>query len=241
MSTWLELRQEVLGMLDVKLDVSAASSIRTLVDIKLKRQRDYLYSLRQPRKQLVYSAAVTVDVDTVAIKCTGSGAAGYPSFGLTDMLEPRVLTINGEKWDPMDWETWIQSNNATAGNQRPRRTWTIDYQDWIYLTSVPSGTDTWDAVLHYYKNPITIADGETPEIPPEHITALVMGVVIQFPNLFQGEERAALLPIYVRQYEEAMKAFKRSRFVKNLNGQWRPSVIRKGNRSSTFWGNGETS
>lgn len=240
MATWKDLREEVLGMLDVKVSASTASDIRNLVDIKLERLRDKLYSLRRPRSLLVYTDPETVDSSTVAIKITGTAAAGYPSFDLSDFDEVFTLAIEGEDWQFVPWEAWIRSNNAVGGNQRPRRSWTIDYQNYLYLSSVPEGSDTWEAVLHYYKTPATITDLGTPEIGKRHESLLVVGVAVQFPNLFQGEERTIIFQSLMSQEGRLMKDFMRERPARKSDAVWRPRIIRK-NVTSTVWGNGETS
>lgn len=241
MSTWLELEEEILTMLDVDKDVSTSSDIRALVKIKLKRVRDRLYLMRPPYSLLVSASAATVSSTTTYISITGATSGANPGLSLTDFWRPFTVTIDGEDFEFVDWPVWVRQNNAVAGDQRLNKSFTINYENKITLSTYPVGSVTWSAVLHYLKQPATIIDAGTPEIGQEHEELLVLGVALQFPNLFQGEERTALYASIKADYNEHFRDFRRDTYrVLKKNMRLRPAV-RKSTRSSVVWGSGETS
>jgi hypothetical protein len=245
MSTWQEIREEILVMLDVKKEATTSSDIRSLVDVKLKRVRDRLYNLKFPRSLLVSSSDVTVDSTTLAIKLTGSPSAGYPSFQLSNFLKLFGLTIRvsteteGEDLEFVEWPTWIRSKSTVGGDQRPDRSFTLDYQDYFYLWDVPSSGESWLARLHYYKTPATITDGGTPEIGSPHEELLAVAVAVQFPNLFKSQERLAIYADLRRHYGDLLKDYLRDKTSAKRQSRMRP-FIKKKTEQSVLWGTGET-
>lgn len=240
MSTWAELRQEILIMLDLNSSLTSGD-LHDLIDIKVKRVRDKYYALRPPRSLLVSSSTVTATSDLVAIKTTGSAVGTtYPSFALSNLRKHWTVTVEDEDWDFIPWESWIRAKNARSGNQRPHRSWTIDYQDYIYLADIPTGTETWDVVLHYLKTPTAIADDGEIEIGSEHEELLATAVAVQFPNQFIGEERLLIYQGLISRLKQLESDFLRDYPIGKKGFQFRPRTIRK-SESSVLWGTGETS
>lgn len=240
MSTWAELRQEALTLLDVSASASTSSDIRNAVDFKFKHVRDRLYNIRVPRSLIVPSTnTVTFSSTDIAIQVSGAPIADYPSFEITDMRRPLALVVNGEEWEFVSWPVWLKLQHAFTGDQRHPYTWTLDYQNNIYLKTSPTGSETYDVNLHYYKTPATIVDGGTPEIGDEFEELLVLGVVLGFPNYFTSEERLALYAGFKSDFKDQLIEYKRQ--TPTLRSSWRlrPS-LRSKSASSVFWGNGET-
>jgi hypothetical protein len=250
MSTWLELRTEILIMLDIDTGVTTASDLRQLVDLKLNRKRDALYNLRHPPSLLVPSQVVTIDSTLLYIDMlgAGSGLTGLtPGFQITDLWKPFSLLIDNRDWEFVSYETWLrmQLPSRSGGDQREKNTFTIDYQDRIYLNNLPSSgstPDAWDAVLWYYKRPADIVDGGKVEIAPEYEELLTLGVVTQFPNRFSSDERLVLLQAYTQQYNQMMREFLRQKRVGKLSARFRPRGRKFESFSSSInWGTGENS
>lgn len=240
MSTWAELRREALTLLDVHPTASTSSDIRNAVDFKFKHVRDRLYNIRVPRSLIVPSTnTVSFSSTDTAIKVSGSPATNYPSFEITDMRRPLALVIEGEEWEFVSWPVWLKLQHAYTGDQRHPYTWTLDHQNYIYLKTSPTGSETFDVDLHYYQTPATIVDGGTPEIGDEFEELLVLGVVLGFPNFFTSEERLALYAGFKSDFKDLLTEYKRQ--TPTLRSSWRlrPSLRSKGG-SSVFWGNGET-
>lgn len=242
MSTYAELRQEILGVLGASPDSDTDSDIRTLVDVKMKRKRDEMYGLKPPRSLLVYSSTVDVPEDLEYIQITGTTAPTTPSFGISNLLEVFTLTIGAsdstqdeeEDWDFREYTSWIRENSAVSGNQRLPKTFTIDYQNRIFLRNLPGTGETWKARLHYYKQPETIADGVEPEFEPKHEGTYVRGVALEFPNLFRGQDRAAIYAAMLRMYADGIKAYVADQTIIKTNLRLRPAERRKGT-SSVVW------
>lgn len=215
----------------------------------MKRKRDEIYGLKPPKSLLVYSSSVTVPATLSYISITASGSGDTPGWNLSDHWKPFSLAIglstetniqNGEDWEFIEWDSWIRQNSAVDGNQRLARCFTIDYQSRVYLSEFPTGSDTWKAWLHYYKTPTTIADGGTPEIGIDHESLLVSAVVLDFPQLFRGEERASIYASYKMDHDRKMKNWLRDTTVKKVGSRLRPAR-KKTTTSSVVWGTGETS
>jgi hypothetical protein len=246
MSTWLEVRQEILTLLDVDKEASTDDDIRSLVDVRMKRQRDKLIQLRPPFSLLTESDVVDVtnltsfiplganedNDDTPPVSQTG--------FGLTDFWRFFALTIDSRDVPYTPWKSWICGYSMELGNQRDLRTWTLSPADRIYLGWLPStDTETWEAKLHYYKEAATIADGGTCEIVDEHLDTLVLGVVLKFPNLFQGEERTIVFAGLKKDHDTAMRDYLADKGQKGTRKslRMRPAARRRGvDNSYLSWG-----
>ena len=249
MSTWAELRQEILFMLGENPDATTASDIRNTVDIKLKRKRDEIYGLKPPKSLLVYSSSVSVPSTLEYIKIESSGSGDNPGWNITDFWRTFSLVIaldtetdinEAEDWEPTEWDAWVRQNSATQGKQRLATTFTQDYRNYIYLNTLPGTGVTWKAWLHYFKQPATISDGGTPEIGQEHESLIVLAVCLDFPNLFRGDERASIYAAMTRQYKERLADYLRAMTVKKRATRLRPFVKRNAS-PGVFWGTGETS
>lgn len=243
MATWDDLRREILFAIDTTADATVDSDIRQQVDLKLTRKRDEIYGKKPPMSLLVASDAVSVDSTLLDIDITGADVSAiHRGFALDDYWRPFALTIEGEDWEPVEYDTWIRNQSAIGGDQRPRRSWTIDVANHlIYLKSVPTGSETWDAILYYYKQPADVSDDGIPEIGVEHESLLVLAVIAEFQNLFQTDQRAALYQSYLAQLQAARKAYYLQGTFERSNLRLRPYIKRKGMGSSVFWGTGETS
>lgn len=235
-------------MLDVKSSASTSSDIRNAVDLKLTRIRDELYDLKTPSSLLVTSDAIDITEDTVYLQIDGvDDPPEHPSFELTNYRKTFTLLlsndagVNYEDQEPVEYETWIRLQSSALGNQRPKRSFTIDTaNNFIYLKDYPSSGTTWKAKLAYYKTPATIVDGGVPEIGLQHERLIVLAVVTDFPNMFTSEERLSLLASYSKKYDEALKKYLRDNFTGKKSSRMRPAMRRRSERS-TFWGTGETS
>jgi hypothetical protein len=243
MSTWAQLRQEILFALDTNVDASTSSDIRNQVDLKLTRKRDEIYGKKPPKSLFVASAAVTITSAALDIGITAVAAAPiHPSFALSNYWRPFALTIEGEDWEPVEYDTWIRNKSAIVGDQRPRRSWTIDVaNNLIYLKSVPSGSESWSGVLYYFKLPAAIVDGGIPEVGVEHESLLVLSVIAEFQDRFTSDQRVALYRSYADQLISARKAYYQAGTFERSNLRLRPYTKRKGIGSSVFWGTGESS
>lgn len=250
MTTWLEIRQEILGMLDVNAEATTDSEVRNQVDRKLARLRDRIYRQKPPPALFVYTDPLTITslADYVAILEPTSG--DNPGFDLTtaEFLRPLGLVISddpsteGEEWDYMEWRGWIRLKNAIAGNQRLSQTFTIDYQGRIHLSQTPATGVEWTAVLHYQKRPDSIPeDGSTEvEIDPGHEGVLIFGVARQFPHFFDGEDRQTAFLSIEKQYQEALKEYLRDRGIAKKDTRFRPAIRTK-RPAAINWGTGESS
>lgn len=239
MSTWQEIRENILTLLDVAPDATIADDIRVAVDLKLKHARDRLYSLRVPDSLLVKSSAITVEDDTVYIKISGAGDGTHPTFALTDFHKIFALKIEDETWTPVRWGSWIMQQSNTAGDQRWRKSYSVDSDRYIYLRTLPGTGQTWSAELHYQKTPATIVDGGTPEIGAEHEELLVCSVVRSFPNRFITEERLSLLAAINSQYRELLSDYKMDSIFGKPDLRYKPHVRDVYERSVINWGDGD--
>ena len=244
MATWDQLRREILFAIDTTADATVDSDIRQQVDLKLTRKRDEIYGKKPPMSLLVNSPTITIGSTLVDISIEGSlGSAIHRGFSLDDYWRPFALTIEGEDWEPVEYDTWIRNQSAIGGDQRPRRSWTIDVANGlIFVRSVPGNTsETWDAILYYYKSPDDIEDDGIPEIGVEHESLIVLSVIAEFQDRFTTEARAALYSSYQGQLLAARKAYYQQGTFERSNLRLRPYIKRKGVGSSVFWGTGETS
>lgn len=246
MTTWADIRQEILGMLDVDVDADTTSDIRNQVDRKLTRFRNWIYRKKPPVDLFVYTSAASIISTTTYLNIEGATVGDNPGWSLTDFLRPLGLVIStdpaveGEEFEFVEWRTWLRLRNAIAGNQRLSQCYTIDYQGHIILSEWPSSGVTWTAILHYQKTPATIVDAGVPEIEEGHEGLLAFGVARQFPNMFDTEERVAIFASIEKQYQEAMKEYLRDRGITKKDSRMRPA-IRTSTTRRAFWGTGETS
>lgn len=250
MSTWSELRQEILFKLGASVSATTNDDTRIVVDLTMKRKRDEIYGICPPRSLLVHAGPVSVPSTLEYIKIYGAtGGATQPSFAITDFGQSYSLVmsestetnfLNAEDWEPIEWDSWIRQNSSVQGNQRLSCTYAQDYRDFLYLRSLPTTGTTWNAWLHYYKTAATISDGGTPEIGAEHECLLVSGVCLEFPQLFRGEERASIYAQMASMYAKRLAAYGRAMASAKRAMRLRP--FKKRSASSTvFWGTGETS
>lgn len=242
MSTWQELREEVLTHLDVRINASTDDDIRNAVDIKMRHVRDRLFNLRIPDALLVPSSTVTLDENTEHIKIVGAAATNQPSFTLTDFRKGYALMITeGADAEPREWSfvrygTWIREQSAIAGDQRYNRSYTIDYQNFIYLKTWPSTGETWTAQLYYMKEPAAITDLGEPEIGKQHEELLVLETVLGFPNRFISEERLALYASIKEDVRQLRSQYMSDSPLGRKNSRMKPFVRKYYRRGDINWG-----
>lgn len=241
MSTWGEIRSDIFVMLDSYSGLTTASDLRNSVDRKLLDFRDWLYRKRAPRSVKRYTSSATVVATTTYIDILGAGSGVNPGLSLsTNYLRHTTLTVEDEEWEFADWETWVALKNSIGGDQRLKQSWTLDYQNYIYLRDYPTGSETWDAVLHYLRYPGAIDFNDSPETGRGFDDLYVKGVIRQFPNLFEGEERLALYGTINNQFEDLLRDYLQETEGVRKQKRLRPSVRRR-RGDSVFWGTGETS
>lgn len=247
MTTWQELRQNALTLLDVKPTATTASDIRVAVDARMVQVRDKFYNMRVPPSLIKTSSSITIDAADEYLVIEGSGDGTHPGFNVLDLRKVFALRIQTTtEGRPLTWTftpymSWIEFQSAIEGDQRSPATYTIDSNNYIYLRDMPSGSDTWTAYLDYYREPDVITDGGIPELDVAHHELFVLEVVIGFPNLFASEERIALYTSLLARREEQMKLFKGdSPVMAKPRARLRLFPVRKV-RSGVFWGNGEAS
>jgi hypothetical protein len=241
MSTWAEIRQDILVALDSKAGLTTASDLRNSVDRKLVQFRDRLYRKRPPPSILYYTDPVTVNANTTYLDILGAGAGDDPGFNLgDDYLRFTTITVEEEDWEFKDFVSWTRLKNSVGGDQRQPQSFTVDYQNYIYLRDYPTGTEEWDVVLHYVFYPGAIVDGDEPEAGRGFDDLFVTGVIRQFPKLFEGEYGIAQLGVFEKIYQESYKHYMTETEGVKKAMRLRPS-IRRPRSSSVFWGTGETS
>lgn len=249
MSTWEELTKDVLFTLGEKRSASVTNEIREQVVRKLTMKRDEVYGLRPPKSLLVYSSYVEIPSTLDYISITASGSGDTPGWNLSNYW--RVFGIamsdgdntdiaNSQDWDFIEWDSWVRSNSAIDGDQRLDATFTVDYQNRVYLSNLPGENQTWNAWIHYYKTPATIADDDTPDIGVEFENVLVLGAALEFPDLFRGEERPGIYAATVKRYDQALTAYLRANTPKRSGSRRRP-FRKRHNYSSVNWGGLRTS
>lgn len=249
MSTWEDLRKDILFALGEKREASATNDIRAQVDRKLQMKRDEVYGLRAPRSLLVYSTSVDIPSTLDYISIDASGSGDTPGWSLTDYWRLYSITMgqsdaetihDGQEWEYVEWDTWIKSASAVEGDQRLSATYTVDYQNRVYLIQLPDGTSTWKAWLNYYKQPAAIVDAGIPEIGVEFENVLTLGTILEFPDLFRGDERAGIYAATARRYDDALKSYLRANTPKRSGSRLRPFRKKRGT-SPLFWGGLQTS
>lgn len=247
MATWAEIRQDILVMLDSKSDLTTSSDLRNSVDRQIVSFRDWLYRKKCPLPLRPYTPEVAITASTEYIDITGAGAGANPGLNLgSDYARLMALSVSdtsgeeGEEWTFTPWPSWIRLKNVTAGDQRFGQSFTIDFQKRIYLHDVPTGSETWYAVLHYEKYPGAIVDVDEPEIDKAFHDIFTTGVVRKYPNLFEGEERVALLAQNEKRFREVLMDYLGDTEGAIKARRLRPAV-RKRRSTSIFWGNGEVS
>ncbi len=246
MTTWLDIRQEILGMLDVNVDATTTSDVRNQVDRKLARFRDWIYRKKPPAVLFVSTSEKSILSTTTYLSILEADSGDNPGWALTDYLRPLGLVLSvesgeeGEEFDFVEWRTWLRLKSSIAGNQRLAYCYTIDYQGRIYLRDYPGAGTTWYATFHYQKTPAAITDVGEPEIELGHESIFVFGVARQFPNFFESDDKTVSLGFVEKQYQELMKEYLRDRGITKKDSRSRPA-IRNRRTGSIFWGTGETS
>lgn len=201
--TYAELKRAALVLLDIHPNSSGDLALQ--VEYQLSRIMDELAVAVLPKELLTLSDSFNITSATTSVDLAAD-------MGITNMLQPFRLvvdeditdTLPGTPWKFRSFEAWITTTDRAV------REWTIDYRDKILLSQWPAAGQTWSVSLYFYKQPAAYAAGGTPELPPGHHHALVLGSVISFPNLFQGE-RESLLVKHQSDYNKAKEALLRHR------------------------------
>lgn len=249
MSTWGDLRKDVLFALGENRAASTTNEIRQQVDRKLEQKRDEIYSLLAPRSLLVYAGPIVITSTFEYASITASGSGDTPGWNATDFWRLYSISVglstttdiaDAQEWEYVEWDSWIRLNSSVEGNQRLPASFTVNYQNRVTLVGAPSGSDTWNAWLNYYKRPATITDGGTPEIGVEFERVLTLGTTLEFPDLFRGEERASIFAATLQMYNEAKKHYVRANTPKTSGLRRRP-FRKNASPSPVFWPGFQTS
>lgn len=236
--TWAEVRREILILLDDDGDASPDDhDIAFAVDRRMARQRSRLFNRRKPLALFRESDEVSIVSTTTQINLTTT-VGDNPGLGITasTFWKPFTFVVQEPEEDEasdyefVDYRSWIRQLSAQIGNQRRVSTFTITPDNEILLVDYPESGITWTGKLWYYERPAEIVDGGTPEIDEEHIDAIILPVVVSFPNLFQGEERLALLAGYKAEAKEAEKLYFQDTGIAKKNYRMRPAQSRKRRR-----------
>lgn len=238
MSTWKEIREQVLTLLDVTPDASTDDDIRVAVDRRIVHVRDRLINLRCPDSLLTSSSAVTINKDTEYVQIVGATDTNKPSFELTDFRKIFSLWVEGEEWSYISYSDWIRQKSGIAGDQIYKRSYTVYQGDKITLKTLPTDTEEWEVILHYVAQPATIADDGQPEIRSDHHELIVLDTVLGFPQKFVSEERLALFAAYSKQRDLLEKLFLQDSLVVRRNQRMKP-FVRKNDYRNTLWGSGD--
>lgn len=243
MSTWAQLRKDVLYALGENRAASSTNEVRQQVDRKLEQKRDEIYGLRAPRSLLVYSGPITITTGFSYASIEASGSGTTPGFALTDFWKIFSISLtagsdteisNAQEFEYVEWDSWVRLCSAVEGNQRLPASFTVDYQNRIYLVSAPNGSDTWNMWINYYKLPATIVDAGIPEIGIQFERVLTLGTTLEFPDMFRGEERASVFAATMKLYEDAKTDYKRAETPK-FSGSRRRPFRKNAAASPIFW------
>lgn len=189
--TWAELTTQVFYNLD--LPSVTTGDVKAAVEAKLQDVLVSISNLYDLRELFRTSDAFTLEEDTDAVPL---GATG---FEVTDLSEIAWIGIdfegegNDELIQEYSWITWKKLYNTMSGDQREEYRWTIDPEDNFYFSTLPSGTDTWDAYLHYYKTVAPFVSTNEPELAERHQRVLVLGATTYFPQQFTGARESLFL------------------------------------------------
>ena len=209
--TYQEIKDAILVLLDI--DLSSTGDIATQVEVHMKRIMDEIAAECKPRELLAQATDAAVVSTYTSIPLFSS----TPGFGITQStyMKPAFLFVDDDTSDteePPLWEfvpfpVWLRLRRPES-DRRGYYSWTIDEQNEVILKTWPGTGETWSAQLYYYKQPAAIVLTNSPEIANEHHFAIVLGTTVCFPNMFQTDERKALLIKYQRDYEEELKKIK---------------------------------
>lgn len=217
MSTYGELATEVLGMLDQPLDTTG--DVLTQVQNKLHRVNQSLLVQLRPPSMLTEASCLNVTSSATYINL----GVTSPGFSVTNLAKLFSLSVddgtsstrNDYEWVQKEWTTWKRIKNVMDGDQRSGELWTYDpVNSKFYLSRFPTGSETWDLYLHYYKTVAVYADATVPEIPEEHHSVLVYGTALEFPHFFDGD-RSALVGVISRKYADAYQALFSDQMIAN--------------------------
>lgn len=240
MSTWSELRQTALRLLD--LPATMTGEIPALIDtLMLDELRDI--AVRSFPDEL-FTESSTLNVDSTF--SDSSPISLSTDFLVTNLFKPYALivdlkdssTADFREWEYMDYSAWVRAKNVVEGNIRPPYSWTYN-SDSIYLSIYPTDSTTnWDLKYIYYRNPAAIVDGNTPELPTEHHKVLYLAAVIAFPHLFQGDRQSTLALLSAR-YKDAKDSLFQSRTIARRRYQLK--IAPNGPSSASIWPGYQTS
>lgn len=240
MSTWSELRITALRLLD--LPATMTGEIPALIDtLMLDELRDI--AVRSfPDELFAESSILNIDnsfSDSSPISLSGD-------LLVADVFKPYALVIDLKEsitpdfreWEYMDYSAWVRAKNVIEGNVRPCYSWTYN-GDNIYLSLYPEDdTTTWDIKYVYYRNPASIVDSATPELPQEHHKILYLAAAIAFPHLFQGDRQATLALLGAR-YKEAKDSLFQSRTIARRRYQLK--IASSASNGTSIWPGYQTS
>lgn len=240
MSTWSELRQTALRLLD--MPATMTGEIPALLDtLMLDELRDLAVRIFPDE---LFTESATLNVGSAF--SDSSPISISTDFLVTDLFKPYTLildlkdstTPDFREWEYMDYSAWVRAKNVVEGNIRPPYSWTYN-GDSIYLSVYPTDSSTtWDLKFIYYRKPAEIVDGDEPEIPEEHHKILYLAAVIAFPHLFQGDRQSTLALLSAR-YKDAKDSLLQSRTIARRRYQLK--MAQNGAPATSVWPGYQTS
>jgi hypothetical protein len=244
MSTYAQIRQNVLLMLDVM--PSMTGDIKDMVDLTMRNVVLEIVTELWPDELLTTSSTLRITSAT-----TTPIPIGATGFAITDFLKLSCLLVNEDptntgseavRYKYYSPEAWYRLMDRYAGNSRNTKSFTM-HDSKIELKDYPTGSTVFDLVLKYYKAPAAVADAGIPEIPVQHHSLIEYSTVMKFPHLFSGD-RQALFMQYATEYKNARK-----RMLQDLDSTVSDlsiapnaaTAVSANRRMFTFWGGRQTS
>jgi len=191
-STWLQLRQAALMMLDQ--DPNLTGDVADQVDYWLEETHKTLTRKRRPRA-LIREA--TLDVT----EASNSPFSIASDFAVTDFSKEMSLSVDeafgvtgseAREWRFLQYQAWVGNNSYSHGNLNHPRSWTITPDEEVLLSSLPTGDQTWRIYLYYLAPPAAFVEGNEPELHEDYQRLIAIGAALMFPHFFQGNRSLVL-------------------------------------------------
>ena len=227
--TYSEIRARVFAALD--LPSATTGDLLTSINYHIFDEVLDLASLLRPRELLTETASVTIDVTDV--NDSGDGLVALSAFSITDFLEIAGVTVDFQdaterfdlKWKFVSFESWLDRQTTTYGDERGPGVWTLDTDDNIVLSQAPEGAEEWKVRVFYYAMPSAISDGTSPPFAKEFHQLVPKSVALQFPHMFQGD-RASLLAKLQGDYNQKLLRLMKRRAPAKTDLRMRPTSMR---------------
>lgn len=234
--TYEEIFQDILRTLDYPVE-ETTGDIPLLVLSKMRDISHEIIADYRDKALLSKSAVFVISESTTTIPVSSGG------FEVTDMVFPFGLTIDSDSLTDdettdkfmgyISYEAWTNLNSFKSGNNRPNACFTINLDNEVELSTKPSGTQTWDARLWYYREIGPIVLSATPELPQYYHGMITLGVVLEFPQLFKSGERLVLYRRLEERYTNLRQKLNSSKSI----GRHFFNIRQRGRKSSgwNFW------